>query len=185
MFTCFHGTFRCFRCGADSEAHIQTYLFKTDAKNASHSYVVGESHIIDGLDEFCSLHPWNGQTPLVIVVGDWDCPQCGQCYQWARVTLSVVGSSLGLVGRIESIETLVPRKLAALDGVHWIQPDLAALSGVFFDGGKFDCPKGMAAWSACSVEQRCSLVVRGFRTWCAEVAGINVDREQTTITGFP
>jgi hypothetical protein len=183
MFTCLRGTFRCIRCGTDTEAHIQTYLFKTDASNASHNYVVGESHIIDGLDEFCSLHPWNGQTPLVIVAGDWDCLQCGLCYQWAKVTLSVVGSSLGLVGKVESIETLVPRKPAALDGVHWVQPELAALSSNL--SGNFDCRKDIAAWSTCSVEQRCSLVVTGFRTWCAEVAGISVDHEPTTITRCP
>lgn len=183
MFTCFQGTFRCIKCGTDSEAYIQTYLFKTDASNASHHYLVGESEIIDGIDEFCSLHPWNGQTPLVIVVGDWHCRQCGLNYQWAKVALSVVESSLGLVGRVESIEMLVPRRPADLNGVHWVQPDLAALSSHL--SGNFDCRNDMAAWSACSVEQRCSLVVTGFRTWCTEVAGINVDHEPTTITGCP
>ena len=173
MFTCFQGTFRCIKCGTDSEAYIQTYLFKTDASNASHHYLVGASEIIDGLEEFFPLHPWNGQTPLVLVVGEWDCRQCGLTYQWAKVTLSVVGSSLGLVGRIESIETLVPRKPAALDGVHLVQPDLATLNGNY---------KGIAGWSAWSVEQRCSWVVTGFRTWCAEVAGIDVDHEPTTVT---
>ena len=128
MFTCLQGTFRCFRCGTDSEAYIQTYLLKTDASNASHLYLVGESEIIDGIDEFCSLHPWNGQTPLVIVVGDWDCRQCGLPYQWAKVTLSVVESSSGLVGRVESIETFVPRKPTTFDGVHFVETDLAAFS---------------------------------------------------------
>src|ERR1700680_235309 len=73
MYTAFLGTCRCFRCKTDSEAYIQTYLFKTDATNASHEYGVGESEIIDGLDDFWSLHPWNGQSPLVIAVGDWHC----------------------------------------------------------------------------------------------------------------
>jgi hypothetical protein len=35
MYTSFLGTCRCFRCKADSEAYIPTYLFKTDAHNAS------------------------------------------------------------------------------------------------------------------------------------------------------
>lgn len=172
MYTCFQGTFRCIRCGTDSEAPIQTYLFKTDASNASRRYLVGESEIIDGLEEFFPLHPWNGQTPLVLVVGEWDCRQCGLTYQWAKVTLSVVGSSLGLVGRIESIETLVPREPAALDGVHLVQPDLATLNENYNETD---------AWSAWSVEQRCSWVVTGFRTWCAEVVGIDIDHEPATI----
>ena len=162
--------------GPISETYIQTYLFKTDASNAAHRYGVGESHVIDGLDEFHSLHPWNGQMPLVLAAGDWECLQCGLPYQWAKVTLSVVQSSLGLVGRVESIETLVPRKPAALDGVHLVEPDLATLSSAF------NCHGDMPAWSACSVEQRCSLVVTGFMAWCAEVARINVDREPTAIT---
>ena len=176
MYTCFQGTFRCIKCGTDSETYIQTYLFKTDTSNATHRYGFGESHIIDGLDEFHSLHPWNGQTPLVLAVGDWECLQCGLPYQWAKVTLSVVGSSLGLVGRVESIETLVPRKPAALDGVHLVQPDLATLSGAF------NCHGDLPAWSACSVEQRCSLVVTGFRAWCAEIPRIDIDHEPTATT---
>jgi hypothetical protein len=175
MFTCFEGTFRCIKCGTVSETHIQTHLFKTDASNSTRDYGVGESEIIDGLDEFYSLHPWNGQTPLVLAVGDWECRQCGLPYQWAKVTLSVVGSSLALVGRIESIETLVPRNSAALDGVHLVETFLATLR----------CQLSGAAWSACSVEQRCSLVVTGFRTWCTEVAGIDIDHEPSTITGCP
>jgi hypothetical protein len=172
----------------DSEAYIQTYLFKTDATNASHKYGVGESEIIDGLDEFHSLHPWNGQTPLVILVGDWDCRQCGQCLQWAKITLSVVESSktigsIELLGRIESIEALVPRKSDTLDGVHLVEPYLVTvlvtLSGGSFDGkgegSYFD--RLVPAWPARSVEQRCSLIVEGFRTWCAEVAGIDIDHK--------
>ena len=183
MYTCFEGTFRCIKCGTDSETYIQTYLFKTDGFNAGHHYLVGASEIIDGLNEFCSLHPWNGQTPLFLIVGEWDCRQCGLTYQWAKVTLSVVGSLLGLVGRIDFIETLVPRKPAALDGVHFVEPELAYFSGLFRDDlNNFDCPKGMTAWSACSVEERCSLVVTGYRAWCAEVAGINIDHEPPTIS---
>jgi hypothetical protein len=175
MFTAFHGTCRCFRCGADSEEYIQTYLFKTHYGNASRGYRVGESEIIDGLDEFCPLHPWNGQTPLVIVAGDWGCHQCGLAMQWAKITLSVVRSASTLVGRIESIEALVPRRPEALDGVHLIEPELARLGGAFSERGSYsDC---LAAWSARSVEQRCSMVVTGFRTWCAEVAGIDLDHE--------
>jgi hypothetical protein len=96
---------------------------------------------------------------------------------------------LGLVGRIESIETLVPREPVALDGVHLVEPELAALSGLYLDelyafdrGSDSASPKGPAAWSGCSVEQRCSLVVAGFRSWCAEVAGCNVDDERTAVT---
>jgi hypothetical protein len=185
MFTAFLGTCRCFRCGADSEAYIQTYLFKTDYSNAMHCYRVGESEIMDGLDEYWLLHPWNGQTPLVIAVGEWGCRQCELDMQWAKVTLSVARSRFveedelrpGLEGRFESIETLVPTKPDTLDGVHLVEPDLVRLSGFLDGGGKGGYFDHESAWSACSVEQRCSTLVTGFREWCAQ-AGIDIDHHE-------
>jgi hypothetical protein len=137
-----------------------------------HDYRVGESEIIDCLDDYWPLHPWNGQTPLVIAVEEWDCRQC-KLVQWAKVTLSVAQSGLAenmeLRGRVESLATLAPAKLDALDGVHVVDEWLAR-SG--FDDGEDD---DRSVWSACSVEQRCSMLMKAFRKWCTRV-GIDIDR---------
>ena len=64
MYTCFEGTFRCIKCGTDSETYIQTYLFKTDGFNAGHHYLVGASEIIDGLNEFAHFIPGMDKRPF-------------------------------------------------------------------------------------------------------------------------
>ena len=112
------------------------------------SLPLGESDIIDGLEEFLSTSSLEWTSASCPAACEWECLQCGLPYQWAKVTLSVVWSSLGLVGRIESIEDAVPRNPAALDGVHLVQPELATLADSIYG----DLP----AWSAWSVEQRCS-----------------------------
>ncbi len=161
-FTHFKATLRCLRCGSDSDSSIQTYLFKERDFNWAQDYRVGDSEAIDGLGEFDPLHPWNGQSPLVLAVGDWYCKQCRLSWQWAKVTLSTSETSTGLIGSITSIETLVPTKSSDLDGVHLIEPDLMGLSGLRLE-----------AWDALSVEQRCSAIVAGFRNWCIEVAHVD------------
>jgi hypothetical protein len=95
MCTAFRGTCRCFRRQSDSEAYIQTYLFKTDATNASHEYGVGESEIIDGLGYFWPLHPWNGQSPPVIAVGDWHCSSVDNIFSGRRPVVQAVAASRG------------------------------------------------------------------------------------------
>jgi hypothetical protein len=161
-FTHFAATLRCLRCGSDSESNIQTYLLKERDFNWAQDYRVGDTEGIDGLDEFEPLHPWNGQTPLVLGVGDWYCKQCHLSWQWAKVTVSISETSTGLIGSIKSIETLVPTKISDFEGVHLIEPDLAGLSGLT-----------AAAWNALSIAQRCSAIAAGFRNWCIEVAHVD------------
>jgi hypothetical protein len=137
-------------------------LFKERDFNWAQDYRVGDREAIDGLVEFEPLHPWTGQTPLVLAVGDWYCKQCHLSWQWAKVTVAMSETSTELIGSIKSIETLVPTKSSAFDGVHLIEPDLMGLSGL-----------RAAAWNALDIEQRCSTIVAGFRNWCIEVAHVD------------
>ena len=100
---------------------------QTDASNASRRYLVGKSEIIDGLKSSSHFIPestkatrpsrWRMGLPSVCTT-----LPMGEGYR------SVVWSSLGLVGRIELIETLIPRNSAALDGVHLVELELVKLS---------------------------------------------------------
>jgi hypothetical protein len=80
----------------------------------------------------------------------------------------------GLIGHVHSLETFVPRTPNASNGVHFVEFDLAELSGLW---GKppYDYQKGNAAWSAHSVEQRVAFMVAGYRAWCSEVAHVDID----------
>ena len=79
----------------------------------------------------------------------------------------------GLIGHVHSLETFVPRTPSAFDGVHWVSNDLAEQSGLW--GKPRDWKKGDAAWLAHSVEERVALMVAGYRTWCSEVAHVDID----------
>ena len=187
VFTLLTGTFRCLKCWAESERRIQTYLFKTDFHNNARCYDVGDSEVIDGIDEFDPLWPWDGQSPLVIAIGDWDCRQCGLSYQWAKLTLEVSHSSAGLIGTVKSVETLIPVTVDALLGIHGLEPHLAALSWGFGEGVEdYHWPignKGDLGWATVPVEQRCSLLVSGFRAWCIEVARVDPAEIPPTASG--
>jgi hypothetical protein len=80
----------------------------------------------------------------------------------------------GLIGHIQSLETFVPRTPNAFDGVHFVEFDLAELSGLW---GKppDDYQEGNAAWSAHSVEERVALMGAGYRTCCSEVGHVDID----------
>lgn len=99
-FTYFLANFRCLRCGRYSESRIQTYLFKEQDNNWAQDYRAGDREAIDGLHEFEPLYPWDGQTPLVLAVGDWACRHCDQSWRWAKVTLSMSETSAGFIGSI-------------------------------------------------------------------------------------
>jgi hypothetical protein len=183
MFDWLAGTFTCIRCKADSETWIQTKLF--DRMEGVY-YRAGDSEIIYGLDGFLPLHPWAkprwNRRWLAIVVGDWTCDKCGLNWQWAKLGLWVAPwdyggphpADYGLIGHVHSLETFVPRTPNAFDGVHFVEFDLAELSGLW---GKppYDYQEGNAAWSAHSVEQRVAFMVAGYRAWCSEVAHVDID----------
>ncbi len=164
MFTNLLGTFRCLRCGLEQEARIQTYLFKTGYDNAGGDYRVGEAEVVDGLDEFDPLHPWDGRTPLVLAVGDWDCDGCALSPQWAKLTLSLDGAGEALTGRIEALETFVPASIEAFDGVHRVDPWLG-------DFARVNVAQPVA-WADRSPLARCRAMAAGFNAWCVEVAEI-------------
>lgn len=63
------GRFRCVKCGMESEACIQTKLFRSEAENSNREYRVGESELVDGIDDYFPLFPWNGSEPLVVAIG--------------------------------------------------------------------------------------------------------------------
>jgi hypothetical protein len=164
VFTNLLGTFRCLRCAVEQDTRIQTYLFKTTFDNTSCDYRVGDAEAVDGLDEFDELHPWDGRSPLVLAVGDWDCRTCGLPWQWAKLTLSVEDAGAALMGRIEALESLVPETPRAFDGVHRVQPWLADLAG-------FNVEQRVA-WADLSPAARCEAMAAGFNAWRIEVAGM-------------
>ncbi len=164
MFTHVVGTFKCLRCAAEQEASIQTYLFKTTYDNTLADYRRGQAEIVDGLEDFDALHPWDGGSPLVLVLGDWDCRACGLGGQWAKTTLAMTRSADEWIGRIEGVETFLPAGPDTFDGVHYVEPWLARLVGFNIDNPP--------AWRQLSVEQRCAAMAAGFNAWCVEVAGV-------------
>jgi hypothetical protein len=162
VFTSLLGTPRCMRCGLEQEARIQTYLFKTGYDNAGRDYSVGESEVVDGLEEFDPLYPWDSASPLVLAIGDWDCKACGLSNQWAKLTLSTDGAGEEFIARIEALETFTPWAAEAFAGVHGVEPWLADLA-------RFNIERA-ARWADQTPEQRCEAMAAGFNAWCAEVA---------------
>ena len=72
-----------------SDASFQTKLLRHDADNSHRTYRVGDTEALVGLDRYCTLYLWDGRSPLVVAVGDWDCSHCGLNYQWARAEFTV------------------------------------------------------------------------------------------------
>lgn len=173
FFVNFKGSFECVRCRMTSDINFQTKLLRSEADNWSREYRVGDSEVVDGLEDYCPLDPWDGCLPLVVAVGDWDCDHCGLNCQWAKVVLTVAQTGAGLVGTIRELSGLEPRQSADLAGVHFIDPYLAELSGLWASQPHYNWHEGLARWQECSVKERCEQVAAGFRLWCREVAGID------------
>lgn len=173
LFVYFQGDFECIRCRRISDGWIQTKLLRTEADNTARPYRVGDAEVMDGLDDYCPLHPWDGRSPLCVAVGDWDCDHCGLNWQWARAVFEVRAEAGGLSATIRELAGLQPRGAAELEGVHFVEPDLAELSGLWAPPHD-SWPEGLARWQASAVPERCERVAAGFRSWCREVAGVDL-----------
>ena len=164
MYTNLLGTFQCLRCGLEQAARIQTYLFKTGYDNAGHDFQVGESEIVDGLIEFDPLYPWDGASPLVLAVGDWDCEGCGLSNQWAKLTLSTDGAGDEFTARVDALETFTPWTAEAFAGVNGVEPWLADLA-------RFNIERPIP-WADQTPAERAAAMAKGFNAWSVEVARI-------------
>lgn len=175
LYVYFRGELECIRCQRLSDALIQTKLLHTDADNFLRSYRVGDSEVMvmDGLDDFCPLYPWDGGSPLVMAVGDWACDHCSLNWQWARVVLDVRPGESHPTVSIRDLSTFRPWQPSDLDGVHFVEPDLAELSGLWASPPSYNWSEGWDRWQACSLTERCERVSVGFRDWCREVAGVS------------
>jgi hypothetical protein len=161
LFVTLDGDFECVRCGYNSERSIQTKLLRTAPENSCHPHRVGDTEIIDGLDDYAPLFAWYRTELLVVVVGDWGCPNCQLNWQWAKVVFNVNERNDVLDATIASLSGFQPYQPNDLIGVHYLEFDLAALSDA------------TEKWGSLTIESRCDLVASGYRSWCAETAGIH------------
>ncbi len=114
-----------------SDAWIQTKLLRHEADNASRAYGIGDSEVLVGLEDYCPLHPWGGSSPLTVAVGDWACGHCGLNWQWAAVVFEVSAAGDRQVVTLCDLIGLQPCRPDKLDGVHFVEADLAELSGMW------------------------------------------------------
>jgi hypothetical protein len=170
MFVYFQGRFECLRCRRISEASIQTKLLHSQANNCSRQYRVGDSEVIVGLDNYCPLQPWDGLSTLVVAVGDWECDDCHLNYQWAKAVFEVTKVGDTLQATILELSVLQPRSAEDLAGVHFIETDLAELSGLWEQPPRYNWPEGFLRWQACSMPERYERVAAGYRSWCRDIA---------------
>lgn len=174
LFVYFRGSFECVRCRKTSDACIQTKLLRSEVDNCSREYCVGDSELMDGLEDYCPLYPWDCSSPLVVVVGDWGCAHCGLAWQWSKVVFDVAYPGAGLVGTIRELSDLHPLRADDLARVHFVEAELAVYLSGLWEQSFRNWREGFAKWQACSVEERCERVAAGFRQWCVEVAGVDV-----------
>lgn len=176
FFVCLCNRFRCLRCGAESEACIQTKLFRTEYDNSGREYRVGNSEIVDGMEDYCPLHPWDASEPLVVAVGDWSCRHCDLNWQWARLVVTIDHPTrLGeFSATIRELSTLIPSRPTELAGIHLVESWLAESSGLWGTGPDYNWAAGLERWISLPVSERCERVAAGFRTWCREVAGVEL-----------
>lgn len=170
LFVYLQSRFKCVRCQKESNTVIQTKLLRAERDNASRTYVVGESEILDGLDDYCALHPWNGTSPLVVAVGDWDCDHCRLAWQWARAVFKVLAPQ-PMVVTLTELTTLQPLRSEDLEGINYVEGDLAELSDLWERPPRYNWPAGLANWNACSIAERSERLSAGYRQWCREVSG--------------
>lgn len=171
-FTHINGVLRCVRCGVSRENLIQTKLLRSDSETYHLTYGVGDSEIIDGLEDYLPLNPWIAASPLVVAVGDWNC-HCGLAWQWAKVTFETWRIEGVLHGLIKEVSTLLPNR-HTLQDIHYVEGDLAELSGFWDSGPSINWKQGRARWNAESIESRLLALEKGFGDWCREVAKIDL-----------
>lgn len=170
-FVYFQGPLTCLRCKRPSEAWVQTKLLRCGPANQSRPYRVGDTEVLDGLSDYCPLYSWDSGSPLTVAVGDWECRGCSLAWQWAKAVFDVEQEGESLVGTLRELSPLAPYQVSDLNGVHFLEADLAELSGLW--GQENDWHKGLARWKDSSVEDRCGLVASGFRSWWREVTDID------------
>lgn len=151
---------------------MQTYLYKTDGANNGNTYQVGQSNEIDGLGCYLPLSPWDGQSPLVVLVGDWDCEHCGLNWQWARVVFDVTAGNPHPIGTIREIVGMQPLCRDDFRGIHFVEPDFAELI-CFGEEPRSGWQEFKQRWDAMTLSERIAGVTAGFRSWSASVAGIS------------
>ena len=159
------GKLDCLRCHAQSEARIQTKLFKVDRYNSADDYCVGNTQEIKlcRIDDYTPLHNWNNTDDLVVVMGDWNCKYCSLNWQFAKVTLGISYSETGcMLGSLKSISTFAPTQLQDFAGIHRVDEE-------FIRYGEFLLNKD---WIDTSIEVRYARMLSGFQRWCHEVAGV-------------
>ena len=173
FFVHFRGEFECVQCRKTSDAWIQTKLLRHDAENCYRRYQVGDTEVMDGLGDYLPLHMWDGSTQLVVAVGDWECDHCCCAWQWARAVFEVQAAKPHSQVEIRNLSTLQPWQPADLNGIHFVEYELARLSGLWEGVNGLE---GWDRWEACSVGERCERVTAGFREWCREVVGVTEPR---------
>lgn len=159
------GKLHCLRYHAESEARIQTKLFKVDGRNSAKFYFVGNSEEIElsRIDDYEPLYNWNRNDDLVVVMGNWECQHCFLYWQFAKVTLGISYSETGcMLGSIKSISAFTPTQLQDFAGVHRVDEEFV-LHGEF---------QNHQDWLNALIEMRCMRMLSGFHNWCREVAGV-------------
>jgi hypothetical protein len=171
------GEFTCVRCRRLSAACIQSKLLRHEADNSCREYRVGDSEVLVGLEDYCPLDPWDGQSLLVVVVGEWDCEHCGLSWQWAKAEFRVRLEAGESVATLRHLICFQPWQPADLDGVNYAEACLAELSGMWAPPPQYNWHEGLELWQACPLSERRERVAAGYRAWCHQVAGVDPDAE--------
>jgi hypothetical protein len=138
---------------------------------------VGDSEELVGLDDFCPLDPWDDRSAWVVVVVLWNCQNCGLDFQLAKATFEV-HSAAGLpIATLRDLVDFRPWQAADLAGVNFADEWLAAHSGLWASGPKYNWFEGIERWRACPLAERRERVAAGFRQWCREIAGVTHEAE--------
>jgi hypothetical protein len=164
----------CIRCRHTSDCAFQTKLFRSSHENQGRSYGVGDGVEIDGLDDYCPLQPRSNPATMTIIVGDWSCDHCGLNWQWAKMAVDLPITSGNPVAVIREISAFHPVNLRSFDDVHFLESDLAELSGIWQPDPDYSWPAGYARWLELPILERCQRLVAGYIAWCHDVAGIGV-----------
>ncbi len=171
------GNFECLRCRRKSTDRIQTKLLRHEADNSCRDYRVGDAEELVGLGDYCPLDPWDDRSPLVVVVGEWDCRNCGLGWQWAKATFEVRPVAGDPIATLRELVDFRPWQAADLVGVNFADEWLAAFSGLWASGAKYNWFEGIEQWRARPLAERRERVAAGFRQWCREIAGVSHEAE--------